>query len=53
MGRKKGRVRKEGRQGGVVTPARLSRVRPARVMEEGGRGQLPFKIRELLVPIQR
>jgi len=52
MGRKSGRVRKEGRQG-VVTRARLSRVCPARVMEEGGRCQLPCKLRELLVPIQR
>ena len=52
-GRKRGRVRKEGRQGGVVTRARLERVCLARLMEEGGRFQLSCKLRELLVPIQR
>jgi len=51
MGRKSGRARKTGRQGGVVTQARLSRVCPERLMEEGGRCQLSCKLREL--PIQR
>ena len=32
--------------------ARLSRVCPARLREEGGRVQLSCKLRELLVPIQ-
>ena len=37
----------------VVLQARLSRVCPARLREEGGRYQLSWKLRELLVPIQR
>ena len=45
MGRRRGRARKEGRQGGVVTRARLSRVCPARLMEEGGSYQRSCKLR--------
>jgi len=44
---------KEGRQGGIVLRARLSRAWPARLREEGGRCQLFCKLRELLIPIQR
>jgi len=44
---------KEGRQGGVVLRAVLSRVCPARVREEGGRCQHSWKLRKLLIPIQR
>jgi len=39
MGRKRGRERK-ARQGGVVSLARLERVCPARIREEGGKYQL-------------
>jgi len=50
MGRKSGRARKEGRQE-VVSLARLERVYPARLREEGGRYQLSCKLRELLIPM--
>ena len=50
MERKRGRVRKEGRSGGVVTRARL---KLSLLRETNGRGrcQLPGKLREVLVPI--
>jgi len=53
MGKKSGRAKKEGRQGGVVSRERLPRVCPARLREERGSFQLCCKLRELLVPIQR
>jgi len=52
-GEREGERGKEGRQGGVVSRARLSRVCPSRLMEEGGRCQLSCKLREVLLPIQR
>jgi len=52
-GEKEGRERKEGRQGEVVSRARLSRVCPTKPREEEGRCQLSSKLRELLIPIQR
>ena len=52
-GRNRGRARKEGRQGEVVSLARLSKVCSARLREEIGRCQLSCKLRELLAPIQR
>jgi len=36
MGRESGRARKGGRRGGVVSRARLERVSPTRLREEGG-----------------
>jgi len=41
-------------QGGssLVSRARLSRVCPARLREEGGRCQLSCKLRELLIPVE-
>ena len=44
--------KKDGMQGGIVSRARLSRVCPSRLMEEGGRCQLSCKLREVLIPIQ-
>ena len=41
----------EGREG-VLSRARLSRVCPARLREEGGRCQLSCKLRELLIPVE-
>ena len=46
-----GRERERG-QRGVVSRARLSRVCPARLREEGGRCQLSCKLRELLIPVE-
>ena len=51
-GERKGGTRKEGRQGGAVSSARLSRVWPTRLREEGGRFQLSCRVRELLIPAE-
>jgi len=48
-----GRRGKEGRQGGVVLRAKLSRVFPARLREEGGICKLSYMLREFTISIQK
>jgi len=52
-GEGEGRRGKEGRQGGVVLRAKLSRVFPARLREEGGICKLSYMLREFTISIQK